>query len=155
MSATKIRLDRESVCLENLCQTEEAQEKIALIVVGIIRRNLKMAREYEATSKRLGELFDQMQSTKKRFKALDDNYTSLKRNRLYRVIQPVSGSPKTTSLKESELTAIIADALLGEEYAVQLVARSEGNNLEMDKDWEMMLDSDKDEFIRKKIVREL
>ena len=155
LSATKIRLDRESVCLENLCQTEEAQEKIALIVVGIIRRNLKMAREYEATSKRLGELFDQMQSTKKRFKALDDNYTSLKLNRLYRVIQPVSGSPKTTSFKESELTAIIADALLGEEYAVQLVARSEGNNLEMDKDWEMMLDSDKDEFIRKKIVREL
>lgn len=96
-----------------------------------------------------------MQSTKKRFKALDANYTSLKRNRVYRVIQPVSDSQKTTSLKEKELTAIIADALLGEEYAVQLVARSDGNNLEMDKDWEMMLDSDKDEFIRKKIVREL
>jgi hypothetical protein len=118
LSATKIRLDRESVCLENLCRTEEAQEKIALIAVGIIRRNLKIAREYEATSKRLGELFDQMQSTKKRFKALDDNYTSLKRNRVYRVIQPVSDFPNTTSLKEKELTAIIADALLGEEYAV-------------------------------------
>jgi hypothetical protein len=36
-----------------------------------------------------------------------------------------------------------------------LVARSNGDNLEMDKDWELMLDSDKDEFIRKKIVREL
>lgn len=141
--------------MENLCQTEESQEKIALIAVGIIRRSLKIAREYETTSKRLGELFDQMQSTKKRFKALDANYTSLKRNRVYRVIRPVSDSQKTTSLKEKELTAIIADALLGEEYAVQLVARSDGNNLEMDKDWEMMLDSDKDEFIRKKIVREL
>lgn len=155
LSATKIRLARESARLENLCQTEESQEKIALIAVGIIRRSLKIAREYETTSKRLGELFDQMQSTKKRFKALDANYTSLKRNRVYRVIRPVSDSQKTTSLKEKELTAIIADALLGEEYAVQLVARSDGNNLEMDKDWEMMLDSDKDEFIRKKIVREL
>ena len=103
----------------------------------------------------MGELFDQIQITKKRFNDLDDNYTSLKRNRVYRVIQPVNDSQKTTSLKEKELTAIIADALLGEEYAVQLVARSDGNNLEMDKDWEMMLDSDKDEFIRKKIVREL
>jgi hypothetical protein len=67
----------------------------------------------------------------------------------------VSDFPNTTSLKEKELTAIIADALLGEEYAVQLVARSNGDNLEMDKDWELMLNSDKDEFIRKKIVWEL
>ena len=51
--------------------------------------------------------------------------------------------------------AIIADALLGEPYAVQLVARFGDNNLEMEKDWEMMSEFDKDEIIRKKIVREL
>lgn len=48
---------------------------------------------------------------------------------MYRVIQPESKSSKTSSLKENELVAIIADALLGEEYAVQLVARFDGNNL--------------------------
>jgi len=58
-------------------------------------------------------------------------------------------------LKENELVAIIADALLGEPYAVQLVARSSGNNLEMEKDWEMMSEFDKDEIIRQKIIREL
>lgn len=58
-------------------------------------------------------------------------------------------------MKENELVAIIADALLGEQYAVQLVARSSGNNLEMEKDWEMMSELDKDELINKKIVREL
>ena len=155
LSETKIQLDTESTRLELLCQTEEAQEKIALIAVGILRRNLKIAQEYEATIKLLGELWDKTQKTKKRFYALDENYSSLKQNRVYRVIQPVSVSTKTAPLNENELTAIIADALLGEPYAIQLVARSDGNNLEMEKDWELMLDSDKDEFIRKKIVREL
>ena len=74
---------------------------------------------------------------------------------MYRVIQPESNSTKTPTLKENELVAIIADALLAEPYAVQLVARSSGNNLEMEKDWEMMSKFDKDEIIRKKIVREL
>ena len=155
LSETKIQLDTESTRLELLCQTEEAQEKIALIAVGILRRNLKIAQEYEAIIKLLGELWDKIQKTKKRFYALDDNYSSLKQNRVYRIIQSVSDSPKTAPLNENELTAIIADALMGESYAIQLVARFDGNNLEMEKDWEMMLDSDKDEFIRKKIVREL
>ena len=42
-----------------------------------------------------------------------------------------------------------------EPEAVQLVARSDGNNIEMEKDWELMSELDKDEFIRKKIIREL
>ena len=42
-----------------------------------------------------------------------------------------------------------------EPEAVQLVARSTGNNLEMEKDWELMNEFDKDEFLRKKIIREL
>ena len=53
------------------------------------------------------------------------------------------------------MATIIADALLGEPYAVQLVARFGDNNLEMEKDWEMMLESDKDELLNKKMVREL
>ena len=42
-----------------------------------------------------------------------------------------------------------------EPEAVQLVARSTGNNLEMEKDWELMNEFDKDEVLRKKIIREL
>ena len=74
---------------------------------------------------------------------------------MYRVIQPQDYSIKTSDLKENELVAIIADALLGEPYAVQLIARSSGNNLEMEKDWEIMSELDKDELLDKKIVREL
>ena len=79
----------------------------------------------------------------------------LKKNLVYRVIQPVNHSAKNTSLKENELVAIIADALMGEPYAVQLVARSSGNNWEMEKDWELMSELDKDELINKKMIREL
>ena len=53
------------------------------------------------------------------------------------------------------LAAIIADAILKEPEAAQLVARFGGDNLEMEKDWEMMSEFDKDEIIRKKIIREL
>lgn len=155
LSATKIRMDTELARLENLCQTEKAQEKIALFAASILHKNLKITQEYEETKKLVTDLSTKLQVAKKRFKALNDNYASMKKSRLYRVIQPVNDSAKTTSVKENELAAIIADALMGEPYAVQLVARFDGNNLEMDKDWEMMTEFDRDELINKKIIREL
>ena len=91
----------------------------------------------------------------KRFKAFDNGYSRLKKNYVYRVIPSKTNSTKTSTSSKNELVAIIADALLAETYAVQLVARSYGNNLEMEKDWEMMSELDKDELIQKQIVREL
>ena len=155
LSQNKIRLDSELTRLDNLCQTEEAREKVALIAAGILHKNLKIALEYEKAKKLVGDLYEKLQEAKKRFNAFDEGYRSLKQNRVYRVIQPEINSTKTSVLKENELVAIIADALLGEPYAVQLVARFGDNNLEMEKDWEMMSEFDKDEIIRKKIVREL
>ena len=155
LSETKIRLDSELTRLETLCQTKEAREKIALIAAGILHKNLKIVHEYEEAKKRVGDLSEKLQEAKKRFKAFDEGYRRLKQNRVYRVIQPGSNSTKISALKENELAKIIADALLGEPYAVQLVARFDSNALEMEKDWEMMSELDKDELIRKKIIREL
>ena len=59
------------------------------------------------------------------------------------------------TLTKNQVASLIADAILFEPEAVQLVARSDGNNLEMEKDWEMMSEFDKDEIIRQKIIREL
>ena len=103
----------------------------------------------------MNALREKMQTAKKRFNAFDLGYRGLNPNRVYRVILSESDSGKTSALKENELTAIIADALLAEPYAIQLVARLDGNNLEMEKDWEMMSEFDKDEIIRQKIIREL
>jgi len=155
LAETKIRLDKELTRLESLCQTADAQEKIALIAASILRKNLKIAQEYEITIKIMKDLRDTMQATKKRFNALDDGYWRLKKNFVYRVITSKSDSGKTSTPSKNELIAIIADALLGEPYAVSLVARLDGNFLEMEKDWELMSEFDKDEIINKKIVREL
>ena len=155
LAETKNQLESELTRLEKLCQTEDAQEKIALIAAEILFKNLEIEQEYEKAKKIVLDLSEKLQEAKKRFKAFDEGYRSLKQNRVYRVIQPESNSPKTSALKENELVAIIADALLGEPYAVQLVARSFSNNLEMEKDWEMMSEFDKDEIIRRKIIREL
>ena len=155
MAETKIRLDKELTRLESLCQTADAQEKIALIAASILRKNLKIAQEYETTIKLMKALRDKMQATKKRFNALDDGYWLLKKNFVYRVIPSESDSGKTSTPSKNELVAIIADALLGEPYALPLVVRLDGNFLEMDKDWELMSELDKDELIRKKIIREL
>ena len=155
LSDTKIQLDNELTRLESLCQTETAQEKIALLAASILHKNLKIAHEYEEAKKLVADLSEKLQVAEKRFHALNDNHSSEKQNRLCRVIQPMNDSAKTTALKENELTAIIADALMGETYAVQLVARFDGNALEMEKDWEMMTEFDKDEIINKKMIREL
>lgn len=155
LAQTKSRLDKELVRLETLCQTEEAQEKIALIAAGILRKNLKIAQEYESAKKLVSTLSQKLQETKKRFNAFDEGYRSLKQNRVYCVIESESDSRKTSTSSKNELVAIIADALMGEPYAVQLVARFDGNALEMEKDWELMSELDKDELIDKKIIREL
>ena len=155
LAQTKNRLDRESARLETLCQNEDAQEKIALIAAGILRKNLKIAQEYEEAKKLISSLHQNLQETKKRFYAFDNGYSSLKKKYVYRVILSESHSNKTSTPSKNELVAIIADALLAEPYAVPLVARLDGKFLEMEKDWELMSELDKDELIQKKIVHEL
>ena len=121
----------------------------------IYQQPLRIEQEYETAKKLVADLSEKLQETKKRFKAFDEGYKGLKPNQVYRVIQPQDYSTKVDRLKENELATIIADALLGEPCAVQLVARFGDNNLEMEKDWEMMTELDKDEIINKKMVREL
>ena len=59
------------------------------------------------------------------------------------------------TLTNNQATSLIADAILFELEAVQLVARSTGNILETEKDWELISEFDKDEFLRQKFIREL
>ena len=59
------------------------------------------------------------------------------------------------NLQNNSAASLIADAILRELQAVQLVARSAENSLEIDKSWELMSELDKDELIQKKILREL
>ena len=55
----------------------------------------------------------------------------------------------------SSAASLIADAILREPEAVQLVAYCPDDCLEMEKTWSLMSELDKDALIRKKILREL
>ena len=155
LADTKFQLDNALARLENLCQTEQAQEKIAFLAANLLHKNLKIAQEYETAKKLVSDLSEKLQVAEKRFKVLNNTSSSRKKNYVYRVITTNDNSTKTSPLTKNELTAIIADALMGEPYAVQLVARFGDDNLEIEKDWEMMSEFDKDEIINKKIIREL
>ena len=89
-----------------------------------------------------------MNHAKKQMNALEERVARDKVNTRYRVTV-------SDTLSNSKAASLIADAILFDPQVVQLVARSNGNNLEMEKDWELMSELDKDELLDKKIVREL
>lgn len=66
---------------------------------------------------------------------------------LYKILEP--------KYSDNRAAALIADAILREPHAAQLVARSTGNNLETEKEWELLSELDKDSFRHNKIFRDL
>ena len=144
----KVSLQNKQVDLEALCRQPEAAKKIDEIATGILRKNLRFVRKLEKVENRDKEIIQRINHAKEQIKALKNRITLDKVNTRYRV----TCSDTLTNIKAASL---IADAILFEPEAVQLVARSDGNNLEMEKDWELMSELDKDELLDKKIIREL
>ena len=66
LAETKNQLDSELTRLEKLCQTEEAQEKIALLAAGILFKNLEIEQEYEKAKKIVADLSEKVEEAKKR-----------------------------------------------------------------------------------------
>lgn len=149
LDQTKVSLQKKQNELESLCNQPDATKKIQEIAIGILRKNFRAVQQLEEMETRDKQLIERMSHAEKQLDALkirldrDSYYTR------YKVVSP------NYSATNDSMVSLIADAILFEPQAVQLVARFNGNNLEMDKDWEMMLDFDKDEFLCKKIVREL
>ena len=144
----KFSLQNKQSELDSFCQSHEAQRKIEEIAAGILRKNYRFVRQLEEVEARIKEVIPRINHAKKQLKALEERVALDKVNTRYRVIS-------SDSLSNNSLASIIADAILFEPEATQLVARLDGNFLEMDKIWELMSELDKDEFLRKKIIREL
>ena len=144
----KLSLQNKQNELETLCQPHEVKRKIEQIAAGILRKNFRFVRQLEEIEAREKELIPRMNHAKEQMNALEDRLAYDKINTRYRVTC-------SDTLPKSSAASIIADAILFDPQAVQLVARFGGNNLEMEKDWELMSEFDKDELIRKKIIREL
>ena len=134
--------------MDSLCQKPDSLKKIELIAAGILRKNYKFVRRIEEIEARVKNLAQRINHAKEQLDALKIQLSLDKPNTYYKVNYSDNSSGNS-------LASIIADAILNEPEAVQLVTRFIGNNLEMEKDWEMMTEFDKDELIRKKIIREL
>ena len=143
----KLVLEQKQTELESLCRKSDAVKKIKEIAAGILRKNYKFVRRLEETENQAKKLAQRMNHAKKQLDALKIRLERDKPNTRYKV--------NSDGYSNASAAAIIVDAILFEAQAVQLVARSTGNNLEMNKDWELMSELDKDEFIRRKIIREL
>ena len=149
LEQSKTSLQSKQNELERLCRQPDAIKKIGEIAVGILRKNLKFVRQLEEVKNREEQLTERMGHVHEQLAALKIRLDHDTNSTRYKV---VSQNPPETNDKKASL---IADAILFDLQVVQLVARFSGNNLEMDKDWELMSELDKDEFIRKKIIREL
>ncbi|MBR0288095.1 MAG: hypothetical protein IJQ82_03875, partial [Selenomonadaceae bacterium] len=144
----KLSLQNKQSELETLCRQSDAAKKIEEIATGILRKNLRFVRQLEKVDRCDKEIILRMNHAQEQMKALENRIACDKVNTRYRVTV-------SDRLSNNKAASLIADAILFEPEAVQLVARSTGNNSEMEKDWEMMSEFDKDEIIRKKIIREL
>ena len=145
----KLSLQKKQTELETLCRLPAAAKKIEEITIGILRKNLRFVRQLEKIESRDQQLSERMAHARKQLDALKVRLDRDKPNTQYKIISP------NLSTSNDSAASIIADAILFDPQVVQLVARFDGNALEMEKDWEMMSEFDKDEFIRKKIIREL
>ena len=155
LQKTKKFLNSESERLEEICKTDEARQKISVIAAGILKKNLKIALEYEKAKVRSKNLLQKLKLAKTRLEGLQENCPRKLQNKFFRVIPVGEDSGKNLVKDKNLISEIIADLLNGEQNAVQLVAYSSGNSLEMEKDWELMSELDKDEIRQKRIYREL
>ncbi len=144
----KLSLQNKQAELESLCSQSDATKKIEEIATGILRKNLRFAHQLDEVESRFKQVIQRLNHTKEQMKALKERITRDKVGTRYRV----TGSD---NLSNNTAASIIADAILNDPQVVQLVARFDGNNLEMDKDWELMSELERDELLDKKIVHEL
>jgi len=148
LDQTNFSLQNKQAELETLCRQPNAAKKIEKIATSILRKNLRFVRQLEEVDKRDKEIILRLNHTKDQMNALEERVARDKINTHYRVTC-------SDTLSNIKAASLIADAILFDPQAVQLVARSTDNNLEMEKDWELMSELDKDELLDKKIVREL
>jgi hypothetical protein len=143
----KISLEKGKTELEEICNSPESVRQIQLIAASILRKNHKFVEKVAETTKKIQDISARLKHTKTQMDVMEIQLKSERRTTFYQILEP--------KYSDKRAAALIADAFLGDSHAAQLVARSSSNNLEMEKDWELMSDLDKDELLHKQIFRDL
>ena len=154
------KIERELIRLDALCQTPVAKAKIDEIAAGILRKNAKWSEQYAKAEKRSKELAERLHLTQKRLNAVKLWLTHENPRTLYRVVKPKDKSSTGAFTDNNQgllksAALVIADAMLGDREAAQLVARSNGDGLETDKTWTLMTKLDRQAMRMKALLRDL
>ena len=153
------RLLRELNRLNALCQKPEAKAKIEEIAAGILRKNGKWAKAHAEAEKHSQVLADSLHQTQKRLNAVKHWLSRENPRTRYRLVTPKTSPQGATRENDTALVksaaSVIADAMLGDPDAVQLVARSSGDGLETEKTWTLMTKLDRDALRRKALLRDI
>ena len=144
----KLSLQNRQLDLENFCQKPDSLKKIQLIAAGILRKNYKFVRSFEEVESNLKNLSQRIRHTKKQFDTLKIQISLETRSSCYKIESPEIHS-------DSSAASLIADAILHEPEAIQLVAYCPDDCLEMDKTWSLMSELDKDALLHKLAMRDL
>ncbi|MBR6012711.1 MAG: hypothetical protein IK062_02885 [Selenomonadaceae bacterium] len=107
--------------------------------------------QHEEVERRRKNLHKRIRHLKSQVDTLHTILSQEKRPVHYKVVAP----EKLPDQSKISLVSTIANAILREPDAVPLVAYCPNNCLEMEKDWDLMTDFDKEEILQKKIYREL
>lgn len=143
----KISLEQQKSELEEICKQPESVKQIQLIAAGIIRKNHKFVDKVAEVDEKLQNISERLKHTKAQIEVVKLQLKLERHTTCYKIFTP--------KYNDKTAAVLIADALLNEPQAAQLVARSSGNNLEMEKDWELMSELDKDTILHQKIFRDL
>jgi len=148
LESLNIYLENRQTELNSICQKPDSMKKIELIAAGILRKNSKFVRQFEEVDSHCKQLSQRIQHTKKQMDVLKIHLSLGKCGAAYKIESSDNSS-------NSSAASLIADAILREPEAVQLVAYCPDDCLEMEKTWSLMSELDKDALIFKEMVRDL
>ena len=146
LSNLQLSLENQKSQLVSLCALPDSKKKIDVIAAGILRKNFYFVQKLEEVDTLLKQLSERLKHSKAQIEVLQSRLSTEKYTTYYKINLPISSK---------SAVSLIADAILGDPQAAQLVACSTCNNLEMEKDWELMSELDKDELLHKSIFRDL
>ncbi len=138
-----------------------AKAKIEGIAAGIMRKNEKWSKAYAEAEKHSQELADRLHQTQKRLNVVKHWLSRENPRTRYRLVKPKTSPPVQGATRENDTAlvksaaSVIADAMLGDPEAVQLVARSSGDGLETEKTWTLMTKLDREAMRRKALLRDI
>lgn len=132
-------LEQQEQELTALCNTSAAKAKIEDIALGILKKNHPIAEKYELLLEQTKSSSQKVVHAKMQLQAVKKQAMVDKDGTQYKVVSGVGGGNT-----KAPNPSLIADAILGDSKAVQLVAQAKQGD-EMEKQWNMMTEIEKDE----------